>query len=72
MPTKYFHMDVPKVLNIPKAELIKFLLKFSLLAFPFSPSAQTLEVKLSLSPSFLFSLPPIWLNSIGESRKQGI
>lgn len=65
-------MDVPKALNIPKAEFIKFLIKFSLLASPFSPSAQIPEVKMSLSPSLLSSLPPIWLNRVDESRKQGV
>lgn len=73
LPAKYFHMDVPKAVNIAKAEFIKSLLKSSLLASPFSPSAQIPEVKMSLSPSLLFSLPPIYrLNRVGESRKQGI
>lgn len=44
-------------LHVAKAELIKFPLKFSLLAFPFAPSAQTPEVKMSLSPSLLFPFP---------------
>lgn len=72
LPAKYFHMDVPKVLNITKAGFVKFLFKSSLLTSPFSPSAQIPEVKMSLSPSLLFSLPPIWLNRIGESGKQVI
>lgn len=38
-------------LHIAKVELIKFPLKFSLLAFPFAPTAQTSEVKMSLSAS---------------------